>query len=88
MRRRTPLIALLLAPIALWAVVMAWNRVLLPLSVKMWRSEPAVQARLAVGDPEMRAKAMSEAASAGVRPPSVIIWTLSNRRIKVSRAFF
>jgi len=44
MPRRTPRIALILAPIALWAVVMAWNRVLLPLSAKLWRSETAVRA--------------------------------------------
>jgi HEAT repeat protein len=62
--RRTPLIALILAPFVLWAVVMMWDRVLLPLTVKMWRSEFAVRARLASGDPEARSKALQDAAAA------------------------
>ena len=64
MRRQTPLIALILAPFVLWAVVMMWDRVLLPLTVKMWRSEFAVRARLASGDAEARSKALHDAAAA------------------------
>ncbi len=62
--RRTPLIALILAPFVLWAVVVMWDRVLLPLTVKMWRSEFAVRARLASGDPGARSKALRDAAAA------------------------
>jgi HEAT repeat protein len=64
MRRRTPLIALILAPFVLWAVVMMWDRVLLPLTMKMWRSEFGVRARLASIDPEARSKALRDAAAA------------------------
>lgn len=64
MRRRTPVIALILAPFVLWAVVMTWDRVLLPLTVKMWRSEFAVRVRLASGDAAARSKALREAAAA------------------------
>ena len=61
--RRTPLIALILAPFALWAVVMAWNQWLLPLSVKLWRSEVSVRVRAATGNVPMRVKALRDAAS-------------------------
>jgi HEAT repeat protein len=80
MRRRTPLIALILAPFVLWAVVIAWDRVLLPLSAKMWRSAPAVQARLAVGDPEMRARALRDAASAREPEDSTVSMLLASAR--------
>lgn len=62
--RRTPLIALILAPFVLIAVVMAWNRLLLPLSAKIWRSEVSVRARVATGTASMRIQALREAASA------------------------
>lgn len=80
MPRRTPWIALILAPVALWTVVMAWNHVLLPLSVTLWRSETAVRARLAVGGPDMRAKAMREAASAKALDPSTVATLLESAR--------
>ena len=38
-RHRTPLIALVLAPFALWALVLAWEHVLVPLYVSLWRSD-------------------------------------------------
>jgi len=37
-RHRTPLIALILAPFALWALVLAWEHALLPLLSPAWRS--------------------------------------------------
>lgn len=58
------MIALILAPFVLWAVVMTWDRVLLPLTVKMWRSEFAVRVRLASGDATARSKALRDAAAA------------------------
>jgi len=61
--RRTPLIALVIAPFALYAVVMAWNQLLLPLSAKIWRSEVSVRARVATGNVPMRIQALREAAS-------------------------
>jgi len=59
---------------------MAWNRVLLPLSVTLWRSETAVRARLAVGGPDMRAKAMREAASAKALHASTVATLLESAR--------
>jgi len=72
--RRTPLIALLLAPFALYAVVMAWNQLLLPLSVKLWRSESSVRVRAATGNAPMRIQAMRDAA--GVREPDAALIAL------------
>lgn len=80
MPRRTPWIALVLAPVALLAVVMTWNGVLLPLSVKLWRSEPAVRARLAVGDPEMRIKALRDVAWARQPDASSVDMLLQSAR--------
>jgi hypothetical protein len=66
MRRRTPLLALILAPLGLWGLVLAWEHALLPLYVSLWHSDFAVRARLGSGDPETRAKALRDAVS--VRP--------------------
>ena len=38
-RHRTPLLALILAPVALWALVLAWEHVLVPLYVSLWRGD-------------------------------------------------
>ena len=59
--RRTPLIALILAPFALYAVVVAWSQLLMPLSVKLWRSEASVRARVATGNAAMRIDALRDA---------------------------
>jgi HEAT repeats len=69
--RRTPLIALLLAPFVLYAVVMAWNRLLLPLSAKLWRSEFSVRTRVVTGNVPMRIQALRDAA--GVRAPDAAL---------------
>jgi len=61
--RRTPLIALLLAPVVLAAVVMAWSQLLLPLSMKVWRSEVSVRLRAATGTVPMRIQALRDAAA-------------------------
>jgi hypothetical protein len=61
---RTPLLALILAPFALWALVLAWEHALLPLFVSVWRSDVVVRARLASDDPATRSKALRDAASA------------------------
>ena len=66
-KHRTPLLALILAPFALLALVLAWNLVLLPLTGAAWRSEVVVRARLANGDAGMRSTALRDAVS--VRPP-------------------
>ena len=69
--RRTPIIALVLAPFVLWAVVMAFNRVLLPLGAKTWYSEVSVRARIAIGNRPMRLQALHDAA--GVRAPGAAL---------------
>ena len=43
-RRRTPLLALILAPVALWALVLAWEHVLVPLYVSVWRGDVVTRA--------------------------------------------
>ncbi len=68
------MIALILAPFALWAVVMTWDRVLMPLTAKMWRSEFAVRVRIASGDAATRSKALRDAAAA--REPDAATVTL------------
>lgn len=68
--RRTPLVALVLAPFALFAVVMAWNQ-LLPLGAKLWRGEASVRVRAATGNAPMRIQAMRDAAS--VREPDATL---------------
>ena len=65
-RHRTPLIALILAPFALWALVLAWQHALVPLFVSVWRSDVVVRARLASGNQAIRSAALHDAVS--VRP--------------------
>lgn len=72
MRHRTPLFALILAPFALWALVLAWEHALLPLLVSVWRSDVVVRARLASDDPATRSKALRDAASARPAGPALI----------------
>ncbi len=69
--RRTPIIALILAPFVLWAVVMAFSRVLLPLGAKTWYSEVSVRARMAIGITPIRLQALHDAA--GVREPGAAL---------------
>ena len=69
--RRTPIIAFILAPFVLWAVVMAFSRVLLPLGAKTWYSEVSVRARMAIGNRPMRLQALHDAA--GVREPGAAL---------------
>lgn len=72
--RRTPLIALVIAPFALYAVVMAWSHLLMPLSVKLWRSEVSVRLRAATGNVPMRVQALHDAAA--VRSPEAALVAL------------
>lgn len=81
MRRRTPLLALILAPFALWAVVLVWDLVLLPLYESMWHSDFAVRARLGSDDPEARSGALRDATSA--RPTDE---ALIRKLVEVARA--
>jgi hypothetical protein len=65
-RLRTPLLALILAPFALWALVLAWEHALVPLVASVWRSDVVVRARLASGNQATRSEALRDAVS--VRP--------------------
>jgi HEAT repeat protein len=81
LKRRTPLFALILAPFALLALVLAWEHALLPLFTSAWRSEVVVQVRLASDDAGTRSKALRDAVS--VQPPSE---ALIGRLVEVIRA--
>ena len=63
MTRRTPLLAILLAPFALWGLLLLWDMVLRPLTVSIWRGETALELRLASDDPKMREQALRDAMS-------------------------
>jgi hypothetical protein len=47
-RDRTPLAALILAPFAPWALVLAWEHAVLPFSFSVWRGD-VVEAMLKRG---------------------------------------
>ncbi|MDH3691109.1 MAG: hypothetical protein OEU36_16815 [Gammaproteobacteria bacterium] len=64
MRRRTPIVAIILAPIAIWALLQLWQHALLPLYVSIWRSESVLQLRLASDDSRIRTQALQQAMSA------------------------
>ena len=59
MTRRTPL----LAPIALWGLLLLWDTVLKPFYLALWRGETAVELRLASDDPKIPEQALRDAMS-------------------------
>jgi len=69
--RRTPLIALLLAPLVLYALVTAWGQLLVPLGARLWQSEASLRLRAATGSVPMRIAAMRDAA--GLQAPDAAL---------------
>ncbi len=63
MTRRTPLLAILLAPFAIWGLLSLWETVLRPLVVSIWQGDTAVELRLASDDPDTRKQALRDAMS-------------------------
>lgn len=68
MKRSTPVLAIVLAPIALIGLALLWKPAIVPLYVSVWHGNTAVQWRLRSGDPQTREKALQDAMS--VRSPN------------------
>ena len=60
MRRRTPIIAILLAPIALYGLVILWEQALVPIYRSIWYGDTVLQARLASDEPATRIGALKD----------------------------
>lgn len=62
-RRRTPILAIVLAPIVLLLIMQLWSRALVPLYRTVWYSDTIMQWRLGSERAETRIKASRDAAS-------------------------
>ncbi len=63
MQRRTPILAIVLAPIALYGLLVLWEQVLVPLSASVWGSHTVLRWRLGSSDPGTRENALRRAMS-------------------------
>ena len=63
MTRRTPILAIILAPLALYLLVQLWHRALVPLYLSAWYSDTALQWRLDSKQPASRIGAIKDIAS-------------------------
>lgn len=63
MSRRTPISAILLAPVALFLLVLLWNEAFVPLYRSVWYSNTVLQWRLDSERPQIRADAIKDAVS-------------------------
>ncbi len=72
MKRTTPIMAIVLAPIALIALAALWESAIVPLYVWAWHGNTALQWRLGSGVPEIREKALQDAMS--VRSPEAALF--------------
>jgi len=71
MTRRTPLLALLLAPVVLFALLLLWQFALGPLYRSVWYGATAVQWRLDSSDAKTREQALHQAMS--LHPPEATL---------------
>lgn len=60
MRRRTPILAILLAPVVLLALATFWRTVVAPMSASLWRSSTVLQMRLRSDDSDRRVAALNQ----------------------------
>jgi len=67
MNRRTPLLAVVLAPLAIWVLVFLWKAALLPLYVSLWHGDTVLKMRLAHEDPATREQALRDAMSSDLQ---------------------
>lgn len=72
MQRRTPLIAIILAPIALFLLVLLWNNALVPLYQIVWYGETMSTWRLGSDHPEIRVDAIENIGSFGADDPALL----------------
>jgi HEAT repeat protein len=63
MPRRTPILAIILAPVALYLLVQLWGHALVPLYRTVWYSDTVLKWRLASDEPAMRISAAKDAGS-------------------------
>ena len=63
MPRRTPILAIILAPVALYLLVQLWTNALVPLYRVVWYSDTVLKLRLASDEPAIRIKAAKDAGS-------------------------
>ena len=66
MRRHTPILAILFAPVVLFALLSLWKSALVPLYISFWRSNTVLEMRIASDNPSWRVAALNQAM--GVRP--------------------
>ena len=59
--RRTPILAIILAPVALYILMQLWTHALVPLYQGVWHSDTALKWRLASDEPAIRIKATRDA---------------------------
>lgn len=72
MPRRTPVLAIILAPVALYLLVQLWTNALVPLYRVVWYSDTVLKLRLASDEPAIRIKAAKDAGSWLAEDPAVI----------------
>ena len=63
MLRRTPMLAIILAPVALYLLVLLWTEALVPLYRYVWYSDTVLQRRLNSEEPAIRIAATKDVAS-------------------------
>ncbi len=63
MPRRTPILAIILAPVALYLLVLLWNHALVPLYRSVWYGDTMLRWRLDSEEPAIRIAAVKDAAS-------------------------
>lgn len=61
--RLTPIRAIILAPVALYSVILLWGGAVLPVHEAVWNSDALLKLRLGVDDPAIRIAAVKDAGS-------------------------
>ena len=72
MPRRTPILAIILAPVALYLLVQLWTHAVVPLYRVVWYSDTVLMWRLASDEPAIRIQAAKDAGSARAADATVL----------------
>jgi HEAT repeat protein len=72
MSRRTPILAIILAPVALYLLMQLWTHALVPLYRDVWYSDTVLKWRLASDEPAIRIKAAKDAGLRRVEDAAVL----------------
>ena len=70
--RRTPILAIILAPVVLYFMMQLWTHAVMPLQRGVWYSEVVLKWRLASGQPAIRLKAAKDAGMRGAADADVL----------------